>query len=433
MSGIKKIFFSVLLFGLLLSTLPARADENGYNLEQAVKRALVMNFSITSSEANLNAAENWRKAVRGTFGPELSTAYSYSDKQHLDNDNNYSWYFALRQELFSGFATLAAYQKAALQKDNAEAQLAQARLNLICDVQTNFFLYLKAEQNVRSAEDSLKRLEEQLKVTRSFYNVGLRPNLEVLQAEVNVSEAEDTLLRARNALEIQRVRLNTLLILPIDVSPKYVGSLEYIPFLGNMEKCLEQAYRMRPDVIIARKSVEISQKDATTAKSGYYPKVQAEGRWSTQGDNWKANGSENTPTRYSSWSLNLSGSYTIFEGGNTYYRVRQSRQLVNKVIAEEANLKQEVIYQVQSRLLDLDNASKRIRVARTGVEQASEAYRAATARYMSQVGTSLDVMDAQAKLTAAEVALTGAQADYMSALASLYAAIGQENPALSAQ
>lgn len=400
-----------------------------FTLEEAVNRAIEENFSIVAAQSGVQAAESWRKSRRGSFGPVLGTDYSYTHTEDADEDV-YRWNVWLKQDVFSGFSTLAAYQKAALQKDNAEAQLAKARLALIQEVQNNFFLYLKAEENVRSSQDSLNRLKEQLRVTKSFYEVGLRPRLEVLQAEVNASEAEDTLLQAKNTVETQRVRLNTLLNLPINSAPKYAGSLEYIPKITTLDNCLEQAYKMRPDVMMANKSVEIAQKDENIAASGYYPKVTAEGRWSTQGDDWHAAGSDDKPTNYNQWSVGVNGSMNVFEWGSTYYGVQQAKHLVSKLNAEAEKLRQDVAFEVQTRLLNLDNATKRIKVARTGLEQAKEAYRVAAARYKSQVGTSLDVLDAHAKLTAAEVTLTGAQADYLSALADLYAAVGQENPSL---
>jgi outer membrane protein len=46
------------------------------------------------------------------------------------------------------------------------------------------------------------------------------------------------------------------------------------------------------------------------------------------------------------------------------------------------------------------------------------------------VGTNFDVLDASANLTAAETTLTGAKADYLTALSALYAAMGELKPDL---
>jgi outer membrane protein len=177
----------------------------------------------------------------------------------------------------------------------------------------------------------------------------------------------------------------------------------------------------------------MAMQDRTSAASAFYPNINGELAWSTQGDNWRVNGSELRPHEYSEWSVSLTGSLNIFEWGRTYYGVKQNTHIIGRLRAEEEDLKQEVAFQVQSRLLELDNAAKRIVVSRKGLEQAREAYRVASARYKSQIGTSIDVLDAQARLTQAEVSLTGTQADYLSALAALFTAIGSENHNLAPQ
>lgn len=408
----------------------AAKESHSFNMVQAVNRALAQNFRIGSAESEIEYYESGRKGAQSAFGPSLSTSYGVTRQQHV-SDDIYTWRFDVDQELFAGFSTLAGYQKAALQKDNAEAKLAQARIALVLEVQQNFLMYLTAEANVRSAQDSYNRLAEQLKVTTSFYEVGLRPRVEVLQAEVNVLEAEDLLLKNRNTVETQRVRLNTLLNIPPSEGAQYLGSLDYIPFEGNLSECLTKAYDQRPDMIMARKSVEIAEKDKTIAKSNYMPNVSATGSWYTRGDDLRASGgTSDNPKNSEVWSIGLSARLSLFESGRDYYNVQKAGHNITKLKADEMDLRQEVVYEVQSRLLDLDNAMKRIVVARKNVESANEAYRVAYARYTSQVGTSIDVLDAQAKLTSAEVSFTQAQADYLSALAAIYSAIGEENPSL---
>ncbi len=428
--------------GVLLAV-PGGAHAESFTLTAAVERALEQNFTIVSAQATREAAEAGRKSARGAFGPVLGTTYAYEHRQHkpvsatIVQDNDlFTWTVYLRQNVFAGFATLASYQKAALQKENAEAGYSKARLDLVRTVQVNFFEYLKAQENTRSAEASLTRLRSQLKVTQSFHDVGLKPRLEVLQAEVDVSEAEAVLLRAEHALSTQRSRLNTLLNLPTDARTEYVGSLDFVPVPFKREDALELAYQNRPDVIMASKVAAISEKDKTIAQSGFYPQINADLTWATQGNKMDASGfdymrNSNLPAQhYSAWSIGLVGQWNVFEWGRTYYSVQQADKLVNKSRADEANLRVEVAYEVQARFLELDVAAKRIKVARKALEQATEAYRMAAARYESQVGTSTDVLDAQSKLTLAEVSLTGAQADYLTAVAAIYNAVGQENVSL---
>ena len=425
----------VAAFLVLVSVGLARAE--AYDLAKAVERALKENFTITAAAHSMQAAENSRKAARGSFGPVLSTEYGYQKRQHKtlsggreQDDDLYAWSVSLRQNVFAGFATLSTYQKSALEKENTAAGMARARLELIRTVQENFFLLLQARENVRSARDSLDRLVSQLQSTKAFYDVGLSPRLDVLQAEVDVATAENRLLQATNDYETKVARLNTLLVIDASTPATYTGSLENFPFAGALENCLATAYAKRPDLIMAQKSIEIADKDVSIARSGLFPQINAEGRWATQGDRPHVSGSTLDSTRFSNWTVGVTGEWQLWSWGSTRYTVEAAKQTKLRLQAEANNLRQEIAYEITSRLLDLDEAEKRIKVAQKGLEQAKEAYRMAVARYQSQAGIFLDVLDAQAKLTAAEVALTGAQADQLIALAYVYSAMGLENPDL---
>jgi outer membrane protein len=384
------------------------------------------------------AAESGRLAARGAFGPALGSSYEYLRRQRrhapgstTERDKDlFTWTIWLQQNVFDGFATLNNYQKATLQKENAESGIAMARLGLIGTVQENFFRLLQARENMRSARDSLERLRSQLKVTTAFYEVGLKPRLDVLQAEVDVATAEDFLLQAINAYETQQSRLNTLLILPVESDTEYTGSLDFIPFTRLFDMCLKTAFERRPDLIMAEKSVAIAGKDVEIARSDFYPKINAEGAWSTQGNRFSASGSSNLPSNYNEWSVGLFADWTAFSGGTTYYGVRQAQQMKNRFMADSMDLKQQISHDVKSGLLKISETAQRIKVAQKGLEQAKEAYRMADALYQTHVGIFSDVLDAQAKLTQAEANLTGAQADYLIAVSQLHVAMGEENPAL---
>lgn len=432
-----KLRWMLLVFAVLV--LPCRAEAaEVYTLEKAVKTALERNFSVKAAEEGFKGAQQGARAARSAFGPVLGTGYDYDRRQHgvsstgrLQDKELFTWRVYLNQNVFAGFATLADYQKAALQEESAQAGISQARLELIRTVQENFFIYLKAKQDVISARDSLERLQSQLASSQAFYEVGVSPRIDVLQAEVDVSTAESALLVAENAVASQKARLNTLLLLPLEGDTDYTGALGQIAFSRSLDACLKQAYAKRPDLIIAAKAVLIAEKDIDKAKSNFYPSVSAFGAWGTQGNNALAAGSPSQRTGYSEWTVGMTAEWPVFEWGKTYHETRQAGHMHSKVRAEAENLKQEVGFMVKVRMLAMEEAAKRIVVAKKAVVQATEAYRMSDARYRQQVGTMTDVLDAQAKLSSAEASLAEARSDYGIALSSLYAAIGEENPSLA--
>lgn len=432
-------YILTLSLGAALLLSPAQTNaQQAFSMEEAVAYALKENKSIDSAYSSAEAAESARKSARGAFGPSLSVDYQ-ANKRSKEPDyyggikgskETYNMEAKISQPLFTGFSLLANYQKAALQGEQAQAQRRNTELTTIGLVQENFLALLSARETLRSAQDSLLRLNTQLTITRQFYDVGLRPRLDVLQAETDVASAEDSLLQAQNNLDTQQARLNTLLNLPLEAKAEYVGALEFIPFAATLEDCLDRSYRLRPDVFIARKSVEISYKDKLSAASNFYPQIYGYVSAESQGDTWRAAGSDTTHTNYSAWNVGATGTWNLFEWGQSFYRTQQASHIISKVKADEEVLLQQVAYEVKSDLLKITEAAKRIKVAERGLAQAKEAFRMAQSRYEAQVGANIDVLTAQASLSQAEAYLTTAKADYLSALSKLYISMGEASPSL---
>lgn len=432
-------FLPLVLLAVLVMPTAVRAES--ITMANAVQRALKDNPTVGAAMANSRAAEEGRKSARGSFGPRLGTSYGVSRvRQELSPKTNvkqpeygtYTWNIDVTQPVFTGFNLLSTYQRSALEADRQKAALRFTELSMVEQVQTVFLDYLRAVELVRSEGDALKRLREQLSITKAFYAVGLRPRLDVLQAEVDVSRAENLFIQAENKRDTVQALLNTLLGLPATLDPLYVGDLRQVPFKRSLETCLETAYAQRPDLYMAARAVDIAGKDQKIVQSDYYPQVDAYYNISTTGNSPDLQRSGDYGSRGTRWEVGAQAVWNVFEWGKTYYADQQAGFIVTRVRYEESNLKLEVGYDVKSKLLAVHEAEKRIAVAQKGLEQATEAYNVALARYQAQVGTNFDVLDASSKLTAAEAALTGARVDYLTALSRLYVAMGEMHPDLMA-
>lgn len=411
------------------------------DLGAAVDRGLRFNPQIEAARFELTGKGYARYSAMGAMGPSATAGWAYSRADRKPTQSGRvigardDWTFTLNvtQPVFRGFGLLSKYQRAKLQEEQATAKLTDAELQLIQTIQTTFLELLKGRMDVKSAEDSVARLRSQLEVTQAFYDVGLKPKLDVLQAEVDLATAEQTLLSAKNDVDTQTARLNTLLGLPLDYGTNYTGELNYLPFQRTLDDCLSRAYKNRPDLEIGRKSVEIAQKDAKIAAADFYPSVDATYDYSQSGNSPEMRGSPYDRTGYTDWSVGAKASWTFFESGKTFNAYREARENVAKIEAELANTRLDASFQVKQGLLNLQEAKDRIGVARKSVTAAQEGYRMAVARYQAQVGTNTDVLDAQSRLSEAETQLSTALADYQKALSGLYVAMGEKNTALSQQ
>lgn len=412
------------------------------DLEAAVKMGLERNQTLQGVKAALTGSEYGVNSARGAFGPRFKVGYGYTRVDEAptgmdpatgmrvsDSRDIWTMNFNINQPLFTGFNILSNYEKARLGNQQAQSQLSKAELELILEIQTSFMDLLATRESIRVANDSLTRLKSHLNVSQSFYDVGLAPRLDVLQAQVDVAQAEQDLISAENNARILEERLNMLLFLPADENIKYQGELEYFPFDMDVEQCRERALKNRPDIFIADKSIQMATKDERITASSFYPQIGANFDYNRRGDDPGVSGSRLQDK--SEWRAGVQMEWTLFEWGKTYYAHKQAGQKTRQLMAEYEDLLRTVVFEVTSSFLKIDESHKRIMVARQALEEASESYRMAVARYEAQVGTNTDVLDAQAKLTGAEANLIQANADYLKALASIYNAMGEKNISLT--
>ena len=410
-------------------------------MSDAVEHALRFNPGLGAQEAESRSSEEGRKSARGAFGPRLGVSYSATKTESKRDPSAtmgtknpkmgvYSWGIEVTQPIFQGFRLLSTYQKAALQADSDKASLRKAELDMTEQVQTAFLEYLKAGENTRSMRDSLTRLRAQLRIAQAYFEVGLSPRLDVLQAEVDVSEAERLLIEAENTQATTLARLNTLLGFDATAVNTYTGTLKEVGFRYTLEQCLELAYRQRPDLYVAQKAVEIARKSQKEVQSDYYPQIEGYYSMTQSGNTPGMQRSGENGSHVTNWEVGAQATWNVFEWGTTYYADKQAGWQVTKMRYEQENLKLEVGYDIKSKYLAVQEARKRIAVAQNSVAQATEAYNVALARYHEHVGTNFDVLDASANLTSAQSSLTGAKADYLTALSQIYVAMGEYHPDL---
>lgn len=424
------------------------AMDASYDLKESVLRALKSNPQIQAAKAQLRGAEEGRRKSLADFGPVGTASYGVTlvDRdQVLGRSSNsegivsyprmakqHQWSLTINvdQPLFTGFRLLSTYQRAALSKELAEQTMRQTELDLINTVQGTFLTLLKARADIISAKDAVERLKSQLQTTKAYYEVGLKPRFDLLQAEADLSKAESDLLLAQNTEETQIASLNSLLALPVENPTNYVGELTYDPFDMSLNQAIDEAFRSRPELSIAQKSIEIAAKDAKISLSPIYPQVSANFQYSRTGDYMNVSGDHYTrpkPQSWEKWRLGVFADWRAWDWGSTIFGYRQARENVRKLEAEYRRAMLDTSYEVKSLHLMIQNAAKRIIEARVGVDAAREGYRMAAARYQAQVGTNTEVLDAQARVSEAESYLSQALTDYQTAISNLYRAIGVVN------
>jgi outer membrane protein TolC len=270
----------------------------------------------------------------------------------------------------------------------------------------------------------VKQFEAQLEVTKAFFDVGIVPKNDLLQAEVNLANARQALVRAENDVATAKVSFNTLLRREINTPLEVVDILAYKPFPLGFEAALEEALRQRPEVKAAQLNIDQAKENVKVARSGFFPTVSLAGNYGKTSDELSLNGELQSER----WSLQALATITLWNWGNTAYKVGESKVKVNQAEDSKNQLIDSITLEVKDDYLNMMVAEKNVSVAEKSIEQAEENLRMNEERYKYQVATQTDVINAVTLLTQARVNYYGALSDFNVAKAQLERAMGRMYP-----
>ena len=157
-----------------------------------------------------------------------------------------------------------------------------------------------------------------------------------------------------------------------------------------------------------------------TAKAGYQPTVNAVVNKSIGGEK----PFRHDHTSSDSWSAGVNASWNVFDNGLTQASVKSANMALAKAQEEAAQTDDQIRLDVRKAYLGLQAAEKNIQTTSVAVTRAEEDYKIAQVRYSAGVGTNLDVMDANEKLTTARTNYYTALYNYNTSKASLDKAMG---------
>jgi len=301
----------------------------------------------------------------------------------------------------------------------SELEFERTRNDTILQVVQAYQGVARADEFVRVAEEALRNAQERLRIIRAQVDAGVAAQFDLLRAETAVAQAEQAVLNARNQRELAAAALNNLLGRDLG-APVQVAKPERLPEpeLPPLETLTQQAYQNRPELIAAQRGIQLAQVGIEGARRSLLPNIVLTG----QAD-FNLNTSAFNPRRETYTGVAVL-SVPIWDGGVARAREAQARDDLEIAQLRLKQAQEGVALEVRQAYLTLQDAQKRLEVARKGLEQATEALRLARVRFEAGVSPQLEISDAELAFTQAQTSLVNAQFDYLDAYAALLRAIG---------
>lgn len=413
-----------------------------YTLQESITEAFANNWSFKAKKEKIDQAMQVKKQARAEFLPKFSMRYGYTrldeveksdaiplwggleiPERELNAKDNYQLKGTITQPVFTGFALTSAYELANLGIDQSEMDVDLEKIDLALRVKQAYFGILVADKAVEVGKDAVESLASQVKVARSFYNVGMIPINDVLKAEVELANAKQNLVKANNASRLARSAFNVVLSRPFSAPLDVEDVFGFTPERGEFQQYLDEALKNRPEMKLIDINILQTDQQIRLTKSKNYPEIALQFDYIKEGDEPDVSGSPfHDEDR---WQAMAVLSWTFWEWGKTHYSIKENQSFRNELIKLKYALQDNIHLELRQAFLDLQTAEENIPATRKAVEQGEENLRVNQERYKAQVTTITEVLDAQTLLTQAKVNYYTALYNHHLAKAKLQRALGE--------
>ena len=413
-----------------------------YTLQESITEAFANNWSFKAKKEKIDQAMQVKKQARAEFLPKFSMRYGYTrldeveksdaiplwggleiPERELNAKDNYQLKGTITQPVFTGFALTSAYELANLGIDQSEMDVDLEKIDLALRVKQAYFGILVADKAVEVGKDAVESLASQVKVARSFYNVGMIPINDVLKAEVELANSKQNLVKANNASRLARSAFNVVLSRPFSAPLDVEDVFGFTPERGEFQQYLDEALKNRPEMKLIDINILQTDQQIRLTKSKNYPEIALQFDYIKEGDEPDVSGSPfHDEDR---WQAMAVLSWTFWEWGKTHYSIKENQSFRNELIKLKYALQDNIHLELRQAFLDLQTAEENIPATRKAVEQGEENLRVNQERYKAQVTTITEVLDAQTLLTQAKVNYYTALYNHHLAKAKLQRALGE--------
>jgi outer membrane protein TolC len=414
--------------------LSAQAAVPAVTLEEAIRMAERVQPSVVQAQGSIRNAEAGVRASWGSYLPTVtansSGSQNFSEFARPDpvtgeitsgNTTSRSVNMALSAsvDLFTGFQRGADMRAARANTTAAEANLVDARFQTRLNVTQEYFNALSSMQLVAVREASVRRAEEQLKISVAKLSTGSATRSDSLRSLVTLGNARLQLVNTQAALAQAQANLGRLIGVDGRVAPVEDSTLYAEMGVADTASLLAEATAQSPRVQSAEASADAAAAQLKAAKSDYWPSLSLSGSYSYSGSN------TNDYQLFNQRNLTLRLSWPLFNGFSRERSITVQVTNAETANAQAADARRQIRAQLTAQLANLDAARLRIEITRTSVRAAEEDLRVQRERYRLGAATIVEVLTSQEALDQAEADVVSARFDYLQAKAQIEALIGR--------
>jgi outer membrane protein len=420
-----------------------------YSLEEAVKIALENKESLKASAMDL---ESSRQGVKGSYSrilPSVRFSGNMNESRFPTQTGGYnqttgeitldkissqisaSSAISLSQNIYDGGVWWNTIRQAKNNYKIAEEFDRQIKSNIIRNVHSTYFNYLKVSQLLDVARSNLMSSQQQLALAEQKYQLGSAKKTDLLKAQVRFGQARVDVVNNDAGLQNAYLSLKNAMGLigkEVDFSVKEVESpLDIVP---EFETGFELVQKFNPSVKAKQYQITAAELGEKIAKGSRLPIISGNASMSGTSDNI-SDAISNSYNDQKRVNTGLSISIPIFSGNSISTRIQKAKIAVNKQESEYLTQLQDLSVQLQLSIDQLNNFQEIIPINETVLVSAEEDLKLAQVRYRQGSTIILEVLDAQVSVVRARSSLIRTKYDAYIQQANLKALLGTLDTAIN--
>ncbi|MDH3383733.1 MAG: TolC family protein, partial [Deltaproteobacteria bacterium] len=378
----------------------------------AVARALKNNAAVSAAGYEWTSARKGAEAARGNYLPKLSLEERFvrtnvpaeafalklneerlklSDFANVDNFNeappinDYITSFTLEQPIFAPRAYLG-YKMARREAKATGLDVSRTKEEAVFRVLTAYLDVLTAKEFVAVARQELSDAREHYRIAEVMEKTGTGLASDVLRARVFLASAESTKVTAESRFLLAQSGLGLAMGEPGGGRVDASGPIPPLPEAGTIEERIAAVRANRSDLRAFSLRLANADTNVTLRKSEYLPTVGVMGAYQIDGQDGIFSPDNHT------WKVGVGLTWNLFDG------LRREAE-VGRAAAEKAKAREHyrgaedlAAFQVIQAHLSVEEATRRVEIARAAVAAAEEGTRLVKSRYENQLARMIDLL-----------------------------------------
>ena len=461
------------IIALATATVSASAQQNVLTLDSCRQMALGNNKTLTASKVQRTMAEQTRKAARTKYLPHLDVVggavfsskeisiLNNTQKNTLNNigtnlggmlgvsdpkvtgaldkigqdvtdafrTNNRQMYMVsamVTQPVYMGGAITAANRIADITETMAANKEEVSRQTILHDIDQTYWTVVSLRHKQKLADSYLALVKKLDSDVAKMIKEGVATRADGLKVNVKVNEAEMQVTQVEDGLSLAKMLLCQLCGMPTESTITLADENSESISLGDAVAIGDtaQAIDRRPEMNLLQNAVDLSKQATKLVRSAFLPQVLVAGGYLMTNPNLY----DGFTKKFAGiWNIGVMVRIPVWNWMEGAYKVRAAKAATTIAQLEMDDTREKIGLQVSQSNFKLNEAYKKLSMAKKNVEKAEENLRCANVGFKEGVLQTTDVMEAQTAWMQAQSQKIDAEVDVKISQVNLKKALGVLN------